>query len=160
MANWHNDKCIICNINNDIPLKIPSHPNVLVNRSILCKCGIEADNHHLLQSITSCDKKITKLTIYFSINLAFTNYLDMFQNLTGSLTLIRDKAYYEQLLPIHLSVPHHDSSLTNRPTKLKDFLNNYINTNNDNEEIFHLQQWHAHTHIHLYLIKFSSLIKL
>ena len=26
LANWPNDKHIICNINNDIPVKIPSHP--------------------------------------------------------------------------------------------------------------------------------------
>ena len=49
LANWPNDKHIICNINNDIPVKIPSHPYVLVNRSILCNCGIEVDNHHLLE---------------------------------------------------------------------------------------------------------------
>ena len=30
------DKHIICNVNNDIPVKIPSNPYVLVNRSILC----------------------------------------------------------------------------------------------------------------------------
>ena len=47
LANWPNDKHIICNINNDIPVKIPSHPYVLVNRSVLCNCGIEADNHFL-----------------------------------------------------------------------------------------------------------------
>ena len=35
LANWPNDKHIICNFNNDIPVKIPSHPYVLVNRSIL-----------------------------------------------------------------------------------------------------------------------------
>ena len=51
LANWPNDKHIICNINNDIPIKIPSHPYVLVNRSILCNCRIEADNHHLLESM-------------------------------------------------------------------------------------------------------------
>ena len=51
LANWPNDKHIICNIKNDIPFKIPSHPYVLVNRSILCNCSIEADNHHLLESI-------------------------------------------------------------------------------------------------------------
>ena len=82
----------------------------------------------------------------FTVNLAFTNYLDMFQNLTDSLTLIRDKTYYDQPLPIHLNIPHYDSSLHNRPTKLKDFLHNYINTYNNDEEIFHLQQRHAHTH--------------
>ena len=81
--------------------------------------------------------------MYFIINLAFTNYLDMFPNLTDSLTLIRDKTSYEQPLPIHLNIPHYDSSLNSRPTKLKGFLNNYINTNN-NKEIFNLQQRHAH----------------
>ena len=43
LANWPNDKHIICNINNDIPIKIPSHPYVLVNRNIPCNCGIEAE---------------------------------------------------------------------------------------------------------------------
>ena len=81
LANWPNDKHIICNINNDIPVKIPSHPYVLVNRSILCNCGIEADNHHLLESLAACDKKDTKLTMYFTINLAFTNYLDLMPNI-------------------------------------------------------------------------------
>ena len=95
LANWPNDKHIICNINNDIPVKIPSHPYVLVNRSILCNCRIEADNHHLLESIASCKRKIIKLIMYFTINLAFTNNLDMLPNLTELLTLIRDRTHYE-----------------------------------------------------------------
>ena len=70
LDNWPNDKHIICNINNDIPVKIPSHPYVLVNRSILCNCGIEADSHHLLELLTMCDNKLTKLTMYVTINLA------------------------------------------------------------------------------------------
>ena len=70
-ANWPNDKHIICNINNDIAVKIPSHPYVLVNRSILCNCSIEADSHHLLELLTACDNKLTKLTMYFTINLVF-----------------------------------------------------------------------------------------
>ena len=43
LANWPADKHIICSINNDIPIEIPSHPYILVNRSILCTCGIEAE---------------------------------------------------------------------------------------------------------------------
>ena len=96
LANWPNDKHIICNINNDIPVKIPSHPYVLVNRSILCNCGIEADNHHLLELLAVCNKKHTKLTMYFTINLAFTNYLDLMPNLMEQLTLNRDKTGLEQ----------------------------------------------------------------
>ena len=88
LPNWVNDKHLICNINNDIPIKIPSHPYVLVNISILCNCRIEADNHHLLESIAACDNKITKLVMYFTINLAFTNYLDMLPNMTDSLFII------------------------------------------------------------------------
>ena len=34
LANWPNDKHIICNINNDIPVKIPSHPYMLINRCV------------------------------------------------------------------------------------------------------------------------------
>ena len=60
LANWPNDKHIICNINNDIPFKIPSHPYVSVNRIILCNCGIEADSHDLLESLAACDKKQTE----------------------------------------------------------------------------------------------------
>ena len=119
LANQPNDKHIICNINNDIPIKIPSHPYVLVNRSILCYCGIEADNHHLLESITTCNNKITKLVMYFTINLAFTTYLDMLPNMTDSLPLIKDRTRYEQPLPLNLSMPHFNNSLRHRPTKLK-----------------------------------------
>ena len=39
LANWPTDKHIICLINNDILIEIPSHPYVLVNRSVLCNCG-------------------------------------------------------------------------------------------------------------------------
>ena len=101
LANWQNDKHIICNINNDIPIKVPSHPYVLVNRSVLCNCGIEADNHHLLESIAACDNKISKLIVYFTINLAFTNYFNMLPNLTDSLPLIKDRTTYEQSLPLN-----------------------------------------------------------
>ena len=61
--------------------------------------------------------------------------------MTDSLTLIRDKTSFEQPLLIHINIPCYDSSLNNRPTKLKDFLNNYINTND--KEFFYLQQRHV-----------------
>ena len=119
LANWPNDKHIICNVHNDMPVKIPNHPYILVNRSVLCNCGIEADNHYLLESITACDNRDSKLDMYFTINMAFANYLDMFPNLTDSLQLIKDRTSYEQLLPINLSVPNFDSSLLHVPTNLK-----------------------------------------
>ena len=80
MANWPNDKHIIYNMSNDIPVKIPSHPYVLVNRSVFCNCGIEADNHFLLESVATCENANSKLTMYFTVNTAFVNYLDKFPN--------------------------------------------------------------------------------
>ena len=57
LANWLNNKHLICNAINDIPVKIPSHSYVLVNRSVFCNCSIEADNHYLLESIAACDNR-------------------------------------------------------------------------------------------------------
>ena len=64
-----------------------SHPYLLVNKSVLCNCGIEADNHYHLQTSAACDnsKRNSKLTMYFTINMAFANYLDMLPNFTESL---------------------------------------------------------------------------
>ena len=126
LANWPNDKHIICNVSNDILIKILSHPYVLINRSVLCNCRIEADNHHLLESIATCDNKFSKLIMYFTINLAFTNYLDMLPNLTDSLPQVKDRTRYEQPLPLNVSMSNFDSSLRHALTKLKDFMNNYI----------------------------------
>ena len=66
LANWPNDKHIICNIKNDIPVKIPSHPYVLVNRSVLCDCGIEAENDFLLESLAAYENANSKLSIILS----------------------------------------------------------------------------------------------
>ena len=40
--------------------------------------------------------------MYFTINMAFTNYLDMLPNLTNPSQLIKDRTTYEQPLPINL----------------------------------------------------------
>ena len=111
LANWPNDKHIICNINNDIPVRLPSHPYILVNRSVLCNCCIEADNHYLLESLGACNNANSKLTMYFTVNIAFVNYLDMFPNLTESLEflLITNRTTYEQTLPITLNISRFDN---------------------------------------------------
>ena len=125
LANWPNDKHIICNVNNDIPVKIPSHPYVMVNRSISCNCDIEADNYYLLESIAAHDNRDFKLIMYFTINMAFANYLNMFSNLTDSFQLIKDRITYERPLPINLSIPDFDRSLLHAPTNLTNFVQDY-----------------------------------
>ena len=124
-----------------MPIRITSHPYVLINRSVLCNCGVEADNHHLLESIATCDNKISNLVMYFTINMAFTNYLDMLPNLTDSLPLIKDRTEYEQPFPLNLSIPDFDNSWKHAPTRLKYFMHIYAN----NKEIFDLKQRHVST---------------
>ena len=139
LANWPNDKHIICKINNDIPVKIPSHPYVLVNRSVLCNCSIEADNQYLLESIAACDNRDSKLVLYFTVDMAFTNYLDMFANLTDSFPLIKDRTRYKQPLPVNLSILDFDKYLLHVPTNLKNFVQDYAKS----KEIFDLKERHV-----------------
>ena len=62
---------IICNVNNDIPVKIPSFPYVLFNKSVLCNCRIELENNFLLESLATCHDAESKLVMYFTVNTAF-----------------------------------------------------------------------------------------
>ena len=45
LANWANNKHIECNVNNDIPVKKPSFPYILLNQSVLCNCEIKVKNY-------------------------------------------------------------------------------------------------------------------
>ena len=62
LTNWPDDKHI-CTINNDIPIKILSHPYILVNRSVLCNSGIEVENNFLLESLAACHDANTNLVM-------------------------------------------------------------------------------------------------
>ena len=57
LANWPNDKQIICNVSN-IPVKVSSHLYVLVNRSVVCNCIKEVENNFLLESLAACQIQI------------------------------------------------------------------------------------------------------
>ena len=68
LADWPDDKHIICNVNNDIPVKISSHPYVLVNRSELCNCSIEMENNFYLRYF------LQNRTIIFAVRQAFARF--------------------------------------------------------------------------------------
>ena len=78
LANWPNYRKIMCLHNNNIPINIPGHPYVLMNRSILCNCDTEAESNFLLESLAACEgpKTKTDLEMHFTVNLAFVNYFD------------------------------------------------------------------------------------
>ena len=120
--------------------KFQVHPYVLVNRNVLCNCGIEADNHYLLESLAACNNKAYNLVVYFTINMAFTNHFTMLPNLTIP-SLTRDRTKYEQPLPVNLTFPAFDTSLKGASTKLKSFMRNYAK----HKEIFNFEQRHVST---------------
>ena len=67
---------------------------MLVNKSVLCNCGIEAENNFLLESLAACHDAGTKLVLYFMMNTVFVNYLG---NLTESLKfqILLNRTTYE-----------------------------------------------------------------
>ena len=100
---------------------------MLVNRSVLCNCDIEAENHFLLESLAACQDANAKLVMYFTVNTAFVKYLDQFSNLTESLEIpsIKSKTTFEQTFPISLHVSKFDSNLLTASNNLKDFIHWY-----------------------------------
>ena len=139
LANWPNDKHIICTINDDLLIEIPSHPYILVNRSILCNCRIETENNFLLESLAACHDSNTKLIMYFTINSAFTNYLNEF-NLMEELDIpiLTNISTSEVTLPVFLNKSTFDDTLLSAPPMLKEYISQYKH----DKEIFDLKERH------------------
>ena len=122
LANWPSYKRLICIYNNNIPVNIPSHPYVLLDRNILCNCDIEAEDNFLLESLAACgENNIQKLEMFFTVNLAF---LDHLEDLTGVLDTPIDRNWMhdKQILPISLDSFEINSSLLQAPKTLKDHI--------------------------------------
>ena len=119
LANWPNYRKIMCSHNNNIPVNIPGHPYVLMNRSILCNCDIEAESNFLLESLAACKgpNAKTDLEMHFTVNLAFMNYFnDVLENLGKQISL--NWTTQEQILPISLETFEISPNLINAPKTL------------------------------------------
>ena len=90
----------------------------------MCYCGVEAENHFLLESLAACQGVNSKLVMYFTVNTAFINYLDQFPNLTESFEflIIKNETTFKQTLPISLNISKFDSTLLTAPSNLKDLI--------------------------------------
>ena len=120
LANWPNNKHVICNDNNNIPVKIPSHPYVLINITVLCKCRIKVEDNFLLESRVACPGKQSDLNMCFTVNTAFMHYID--SSTTSLETYVSQNwTTQEQVLPISLQTFDFDSKLLEAPKTLKDF---------------------------------------
>ena len=116
---------IICTHNNNIPVNIPSHPYVLLDRSILCSCDIEAKGNFLLESLATCgEQEKPDLEMYFTINLAFANYLNQL-NETINIPIERNWTHQTQVLPISIKAFNMSPNLLQAPKTLKEYINQY-----------------------------------
>ena len=71
------------------------------------------------------------------------------------ITITTDRTSFEQPLPVFLNISHYDSSLTKRPSKLKEFMHNYMQSASD-KEIFDLQKRHTAYMFSTYKISFLT----
>ena len=130
LANWPGDKYIVCNVNNDIQVKIPSSPYVLVKRGVLCNCGIGAENNFLFELLVA----ESNLVMYVTVNTAFVK---CFVSLTETLQfpVLLNWTTHEQTLPISLQSFVFNLHLLKVPKTLKDVVHQFWHK----KEIFDLQ---------------------
>ena len=119
LANWPNYRKIMCLHNNNIPINIPGHPYILMNRSILCNCDVEIKSNFLLESLAACkgSEAKTDLEMYFTINLTFVSYLDDTIEELG-IPILRNWTTKEQILPLTIETLEISPSLLNAPKTL------------------------------------------
>ena len=116
---------MMCTYNNNIPVSIPSHPYILLDRNILCNCNIEAENNFLLKSLAICDEhKKPDLEMYFMVNLAFMDYLAQL-NVTLNTPINRNWMSVKQPNPISLDSFQINPKLMPAPLMLKYFMEQY-----------------------------------
>ena len=126
LANWPSFKRIVCSTHNNIPIEIPSHPYVLLNRTVLCNCLIEAESNFLLESIVACnpERNNIDLKMYFVANTAFLNYFNELIN-TLDIPDFHNITKQEHILPILLESNDFDEELLSAPKTLRELVERY-----------------------------------
>ena len=125
LANCPSYKKIMCTYNNNILINIPSHPYVLMNRSILGNCDVEAESNLLLESLAACENLDTKADpeMYFTVNLAFVNYFEI----VIGFSILTNWKIQEQILLISIEILEFDPKLLSTSKTLKEFVTQYKN---------------------------------
>ena len=126
LVNWPSFKRIVCSTHNNIPIEIPSHLYVLLNRTILCNCIIEVENNFLLESIAACDPdgNGADLEMYFVTNMAFLNYFEELIN-TLEAPFLHNITMQEHILPISLESDDFEKELLPAPETLRELVEKY-----------------------------------
>ena len=119
LTNWPSYKRIICTCSNNIPVNIPSHPYVLLDRNILCNCDIEVEDNFCLESLAACrENSNQKLEMYFTVNLAFLDHLKDLTETVIDTPIDRNWMHEKQPLAISLELFEINSSLLQAPQTL------------------------------------------
>ena len=126
LDNWPSFKRIVCSTHNNFPVEIPSHPYVLLNRTILCNCIIEVENNVLLESIAACDPDSdgADLEMYFVANMPFLNYFEELINMLEA-PFLHNITTQEHILPISLESDDFDKELLTASETLRELVEKY-----------------------------------
>ena len=95
-----------------------------MKRTVLCTCGIEAENNFLSESIPACPGKQSALTMHYTVNTAFMHYFgSLVENLDTYIS--QNWTTQEQVFSISLQSFETDSKLLKVPKTLKDLVYQY-----------------------------------
>ena len=99
---------------------------MLLNRTLLCNCIIEAESNFLLESIAACDpeRDDIDLEMYFVANTAFLNYFDELIS-TLDIPFFHNIMRQEHILPISLESNDFDEELLSAPKTLRELVERY-----------------------------------
>ena len=98
-----------------------------MDRNILCNCGIEAESNFLLESLAACsehENENSDLEMYFTVILAFVNYLDQLDE-TIDVPIERNWMHQIHVLPISIEPFQMSQNLMLAPKTLKEYINQY-----------------------------------
>ena len=87
LANMINNKKLVCSDSFNLARPLPSYSYVVINRTILCNCRLEAELTYLLKSVASYSDTNKDLMLYFTINLAFYHYMNSCINKTNTIVI-------------------------------------------------------------------------
>ena len=81
LANFHGPRSLKCDSNDrGLAKPAPEHTYAVVSRDFLCDCQLDLEYASVLRQISLCDeKKNSRMVMYFTVNLAFWQYLHNYQ---------------------------------------------------------------------------------
>ena len=125
LANWPSFKRIVCSTHNNIPIEIPSYPYVLLNRTVLCNCIIEAESNFSIRIY--CSMWSRKRWCWFrNVLLGKYSILKLFWWInTLDIPFLHNITRQEHVLPISLESDDLDEELLSAPKTLRELVEKY-----------------------------------